>query len=112
MQFLCIKIANLRYCKVSICIQPMKKNTVTRRKTIITTGTILCSVWLAVFFWKLFTPADFTTASLWLLGWGLFSLCAYIIISVLAIFPDIIRAIKEEREPLIPDDFLKEVSIH
>jgi hypothetical protein len=46
------------------------------------------------------------------LGWGLFSLCAYVIISGLAIFPDIIRAIKEEREPLIPDDFLKDVSIH
>ncbi len=90
----------------------MKTNTVARRKTIINTGTILFSVWLAVFFWRLFTPADFTTALLWVLGWVLFSLCAYIIISILAIFPDIIRAIKEEREPLIPDDFLKEIQTH
>ena len=90
----------------------MKTNTVTRRKTIIITGTILCSGWLAVFFWRLFSPADFTTVSLWVLGCGLFSLCAYVIINGLAIFPDIIRAIKEEREPLIPDDFLKEILVH
>jgi hypothetical protein len=90
----------------------MKKNTAIRKKIITATGTILASGCLAVFFWKLITPADFTTASLWLLGWGLFSLCAYIIMSVFVIFPDIIRAIKEEREPLIPDDFLKEIQVH
>lgn len=89
----------------------MKKNTAIR-KIITAAGTVLASGFLAVFFWKLFTPVNFITASLWLLGWGLFSLSAYIIMSVLAIFPDIIRAIKEEREPLLPDDFLKEVTLH
>jgi protein-S-isoprenylcysteine O-methyltransferase Ste14 len=87
----------------------MNKSKATPKKIIKATGTILASVFLAVFFWNWIQPADLITASLWLLAWGAFSFYAYIAMSVFVLFPDISRAIREEQDPLVPDSFLKEI---